>query len=108
MSTALACVRVGEASLRAGKVCLGTSEVNVAGNECSLGFRSLRTSAKKNAWQHSGAAIIKKRFVPKKFCQCTCSYEGEVVKFVLEQPSSMGVGHELAHSCTCYSSSVDS
>ncbi len=26
------------------------------------------------------------------------------VKFALEQPSSMGVGHELARSCTCYSS----
>ncbi len=31
------------------------------------------------AWQHSGAAIIKKkRFVPEKFCPCTCSYEGDV------------------------------
>ncbi len=26
------------------------------------------------------------------------------VKFALEQPSSTDVGHELARSCTCYSS----
>ncbi len=30
------------------------------------------------------------------------------VKFALEQPPSTGVGHELARSCTSYSSQVDS
>ncbi len=70
------CVRVGEA-------CLGTSEVRVAGNECSLNGH------------HEEA------FLPEKFLPCTCSYIR-----MLEQPSGLGVGHELARaarSCTCCS-----
>ncbi len=65
----------------------------MAGNECSLGFGSLRTidhgsieridgeprTPGSTESRHSGAAIIKKkRFVPEKFCPCTCSYESEV------------------------------
>ncbi len=52
------------------EACLGTSEVSVAGNECSLGSDGrLRTSAEdKNAWQRSGVAIImEKHFIPDKF-----------------------------------------
>ncbi len=97
------CVRVGEACLGTSEVCnkwlrarayranrglpgnesmwlgSGMSAVlvqfdRVAENERIDG--EPRTPA---AWQHSGAAIIKKkRLVPEKFCPCTCSYEGEV------------------------------
>ncbi len=56
----------------------------------------------KNAWQHSGAAIKNKRFVPEKFVHVHVAMK---VKFALEQPSSTGVGHGLARSCTCYYSS---
>ncbi len=86
---------------RVGEACLGTSEVcnkclrasrGLPGNKSMwLGMSAVlvqfdrvaeneridgepRTPA---AWQHSGAAIIE-RFVPEKFCPCTCSYEGEV------------------------------
>ncbi len=95
------CVRT---YVRVGEACLGTSEVcnnwlrasrGLPGNEWSqCGWERLQSDVRvaeneridgdlrlraKNAWQRSGAAIIKKkRFVPEKFCPCTCSYEGEV------------------------------
>ncbi len=47
----------------------------------------------KDAWQHSGEAIItKKCFVPAKFLPWHVATK---VKFALEQPSGTGVDHEL-------------
>ncbi len=77
MSTALLCVH---ACMRAYvSACLGTSEVRVAGNECSV-IGLLKTSVWRELARGSGAVIItKKRFVPdKKKFPCTCSYEGKV------------------------------
>ncbi len=53
---------------------LGTSAVSSSG--C---WEQVHRRRAKNAWQHSGAVIIKKkRFVPENLYLCTCSCEGEV------------------------------
>ncbi len=84
--------------VRVGEACLGTSEVSVVGNECSLGsdlMGWLRTSAR----TRTPGSAAGKRSSRRSVSTLQSFYHVHVatkVKFALEQPSGAGVGHELA------------
>ncbi len=71
--------------------------------QSGLGFESLRTSGARIDGEPQRGSDQEELSVSslKSFVHVLVAMK---VKFVLEQPSSTGVGHELARSCTCYSS----
>ncbi len=88
--------------VRVSEACLGTSEVSVAGNECSLGSASdgwLRTSAVQRdnctRSERMPGSAAGQRSSQRSVSSLTSFYHVHVamkVKFALEQPSGTGVG----------------
>ncbi len=75
----------------------------MAGNECSLVAENERIDVEPRTPSSTAGQRSARRSVLslRSFVHVHVAMK---VKFALEQPSSTDVGHELARSCTCYSS----